>query len=40
MERYAALGATLVMYVPFAPDPAAQVGRVCESVVPRLADVG
>jgi F420-dependent oxidoreductase-like protein len=40
MERYAELGVTLVEFVPFVPDPAAAVAQLCETVVPRLAEIG
>jgi F420-dependent oxidoreductase-like protein len=40
MERYAALGVELVEVMPHGPDPVADVERVCEQVVPRLAEIG
>jgi hypothetical protein len=40
MERYARIGVNLVEIPPMGPDPAAMVTRVCELVVPRLAELG
>jgi F420-dependent oxidoreductase-like protein len=40
MEGYAAVGVTLVEAMPRGPDPVGDVERVCEQVVPRLAEIG
>ncbi|HUA10674.1 MAG TPA: LLM class F420-dependent oxidoreductase [Solirubrobacteraceae bacterium] len=40
MEQYAALGVELVEVVPRSGDPVAWTTRVCEEVVPRLAQIG
>ncbi|MBV9253597.1 MAG: LLM class F420-dependent oxidoreductase [Actinobacteria bacterium] len=39
MERFAALGVTRVSFGPMGPDPAGDVARVCETVLPRLRDI-
>ena len=40
MAEYAALGVDLVEIVPPGPDPAGYVSRVCDTVLPRLAELG
>ena len=39
MERYARLGITRVGFGPVGPDPAGEVARVCETVLPRLKEI-
>ena len=39
MEQYAKLGITRVGFGPMGPDPAGEVARVCETVLPRLKDI-
>jgi F420-dependent oxidoreductase-like protein len=39
MEQYARLGVTRVGFAPMGPDPAAEVARVCETVLPRLRQI-